>query len=158
MRRTLYELSMGYAAATGCSCQAEEGSCQAVLAIEGFSVQIGLVESSGMIVFQAGVALLPRIGREEFYQQLLVANNLFSQTQGLTLGLDADQELITIQLAWDLSHLDAAGFSRIVHNVLSVAAEWMIRLDTWRPSAPGESRGAFADAPVSPPFMNFIQV
>ena len=157
MRRTLYELSTGYAAATGCSCQAEEGSCQAILSVEGFAVQIGLVESSGMIVFQTGVGLLPRTGREELYQQLLAANNLFSRTMGFTLGLDADQELITVQLAWDLTRLDAAGFSRIVHNVLAVAADWMIRLDNWRPSTPGEGSGAATDAPVSPSFMDFIQ-
>ena len=158
MRRTLYELSTGYAAATGCSCRAEEGSCQVALSIEGFVMQIGLVESSGMIVFQTGVALLPRTGREEFYQQLLVANNLFSQTMGFTLGLDMDQELVTVQLAWDLSHLDATGFSHLVHNLLSVAAEWMIRLDSWRPSAPGEGSGASSDTLVSQPFMNFMPV
>ena len=157
MRRTLYELSTGYAGATGCSCRAEEGSCQAALSIEGFVVQIGLVESYCMIVFQTGVGLLPRTGREEFYQQLLAANNLFSLTMGFTLGVDAEQDLVTIQLAWDLSRLDAAGFSRIVHNTLSVAAEWMIRLDNWRPSASEKERGASADAPGAQSFMNFIQ-
>ena len=30
MRKALHELATGYAAATGCACEAEEGSCQAV--------------------------------------------------------------------------------------------------------------------------------
>ena len=158
MRRMLYELTTGYAAVTGCSCKAEEGSCQATLLVEGLAVQIGLVERSGMIVFQTGVALLPRLGREEFCLQLLAANNLFSKTQGFTLGVDVGQELVTLQLVWDLSRLDADGFARIVHNVLSVAADWMIRLDRWRPRASGEEHGTVEDAPISQPLINLLYV
>lgn len=50
MRKALHELATGYAAATGCACEAEEGSCQAVLSVEGLGIHIGLAESSGMIV------------------------------------------------------------------------------------------------------------
>ena len=137
----LYELATGYAAATGCSCEAENGSCRAVLSLEGVTIHVGLVESSGMIVLQTGVALLPgpgTPGREEFCLQLLAANNLFSDTMGFTLGVDASQELVTLQLAWDILQLDADGFARVVNNLLAVAADWMGRLDAWRPSAPGE--------------------
>jgi hypothetical protein len=154
MRRTLHELATGYAAATGCSCEAVEGSGQATLSVEGFSVQIGLVESSGMIVFQTGMALVPLRGREEFCLRLLTANNLFSEARGFTLGVDAEQELVTLQLAWDISRLDAEGFARIVRNLLSVAADWMVRLDEWRPSAPGgESEVSGGQSPV-----NFLRV
>lgn len=59
MLRTLYELTMDYAAATGCACEVKEGNCQATLSVEGLTIQIGLVESSSMIVLQTGVALLP---------------------------------------------------------------------------------------------------
>ena len=115
MRKALHELATGYAAATGCACEAEEGSCQAVLSVEGLGIHIGLAESSGMIVFQTGAALLPPAGggREEFCMKLLAANNLFTDTQGFTLGVDESQALVTIQLAWDLSRLDAEGFARI---------------------------------------------
>ena len=58
MRKALHELATGYAAATGCACEAEEGSCQAVLSVEGLGIHIGLAESSGMIVFQTGAALV----------------------------------------------------------------------------------------------------
>lgn len=160
MRQTLHKLVTGYAAATGCACEAEEGSCQAVLSVEGLGVHIGLTESSGMIVFQTGVALLPPAGggREEFCMKLLAANNLFSDTMGFTLGVDEGQELVTIQLAWDLSRLDAEGFARIVHNLLAVAADWMIRLDEWRPSAPDGEGDAPAAMSGDMPFMNFLQV
>lgn len=160
MRKTLHELVTGYAAATGCACEAEEGSCQAVLSVEGLGIHIGLAESSGMIVFQTGAALLPPAGggREEFCMKLLAANNLFTDTQGFTLGVDESQELVTIQLAWDLSRLDAEGFARIVNNLLAVAADWMIRLDEWRPSAPGSAAGAEENGPGEMPFMNFLKV
>jgi hypothetical protein len=147
MCKTLHELTTGYAAATGCSCETEEGSGQATLSVEGFSVRIGLVESSGMIVFQTGMALVPLQGREEFCLRLLTANNLFTETLGFTLGVDAEQELVTLQLAWDISRLDAEGFARIVNNLFSVAADWMVRLDEWRPSAPGGESEASGEAP-----------
>lgn len=159
MRRTLHELATGYAATTGCACEAEEGSCQAALSVEGLGVHIGLVESSGMIVFQTGVALLPaNEGREEFCMKLLSANNLFTDTMGFTLGVDESQELVTIQLAWNLSRLDAEGFARIVNNLLAVAADWMIRLDEWRPSAPGGEGTAPTGASGEAPFANFLKV
>jgi hypothetical protein len=139
MRNTLHELATGYAAATGCACEAVEGSGEATLSVEGFAVRIGLVESSGMIVFQTGMALAPLRGREEFCLWLLAANNLFTETRGFTLGVDAEQELVTLQLAWDISRLDAEGFAHIVNNLFSVAADWMVRLDEWWPSVPGKS-------------------
>lgn len=159
MRKTLHELVTGYASATGCTCEAEEGSCQAVLSVEGLGIHIGLVESSGMIAFQTGVALLPASGgREEFCMKLLAANNLFTDTMGFTLGVDESQELVTVQLAWDLSRLDAEGFARIVNNLLAVAADWMIRLDKWRPSTPESPAGAEENGPGEMPFMNFLKV
>ena len=162
MRKTLHALVTDYATATGCACDVKEGTCQAELSVEGLKVQIGLVESSGMIVFQTGVALLPPAGtgqeREAFCLKLLAANNLFSDTRGFTLGVDEEQELVTIQLAWDLSHLDGEGFARIVHNLLAVAADWMIRLDDWRPSAPGGENDASMGLAGETPFMNFLKV
>ncbi len=158
MRKTMHELIAGYATATGCICKAEAGSCQAVLSVEGLEIQVGLVESSGMLAFQTGVALLPRHGREEFCMKLLAANNLFNDTMGFTLGVDEGQELVTLQIAWDISRLDAEGFARIVNNLLAVAADWMVRLDQWRPSAPdgeGDEPAALSDGI---PVMNFLQV
>ena len=144
MRRTLYELVTGYAEATGCTCTIEQGSCHAVLRVEDADIQIGLVEASGMMVFQTAVAILPAedAGREEFCMRLLGANNLFNGTMGFTLGLDTEQELVTLQLAWDSYHLDAEAFSCIVNNLLSVTADWMIRLNDWHPSLSSHTGGS----------------
>ena len=136
MQRALHELVTGYADATGCSCKIEQGSCHAVLRVEDADIQIGLVEASGMMVFQTAVGILPKedAGREEFCISLLGANSLFNETMGLTLGLDTEQELVTLQLAWDIYHLNAEGFACILNNLLSVTANWMIRLNERRPS------------------------
>lgn len=139
MRRILYELTTAYAAAAGCSCEMKEGSCRTVLAMEGITVNIGIVESSGMLLFQTGVALLPAGDcreREEFCLKLLSANNLFRDTFGFTLGVDEEQQMVTVQIAWDARHLDNEGFSCLVNNLLAVSADWMLRLDAWRPSPP----------------------
>lgn len=139
MRRILYELTTAYAAATGCSCEMKEGSCRAVLSIEGMTVNMGLVESSGMLLFQTAVALLP-VGDsrecEEFCLKLLAANNLFRDTFGFTLGVDEEQQMVTVQIAWDAGQLDNEGFACLVNNLLAVSADWMLRLEAWRPSPP----------------------
>ena len=90
--------------------------------------------------------------------KLLTANNLFSDTMGFTLGVDETQELVTLQLAWDLSRLDAEGFAHIVNNLLSVAADWMIRLNEWRPAAPDKEYSGQNAAPIEMPFTSFLKV
>lgn len=136
MRRILYELATEYAEATGCTCDAVPGSCRATIVVEGFSVHIGLVEETGMMLFQTGVASLPSggDGREEFCLKLLAANNLFGGTMGFTLGVDKTHEAVTMQIAWDALHLDKESFSRIVNNLISVSLNWMLRLEDWRAS------------------------
>ena len=154
MHRILEELATEYASATGCACEMEEGGCHAVLTVEEVRVHVGFLESSGMLLFHTAVALLPRRGegREEFCMKLLEANNLFSRTLCFTLGVDVEQELATLQLAWDAFHLDGESFARIVNNLLSVAADWMVRLDAWRPAPLQEEDGGGAL------MMNFLRV
>ena len=144
MQGTLYELVTGYAEATGCACTVEQGSCHAVLRVEDAEIQIGLLETSGMLICQTAVAVLPGedAGREAFCMELLGANNLFAGTMGFTLGLDAGQDLVTLQLAWDIYHLDAEGFACIIHNLLAVTADWMVRLSNWRPPLSGQEEAA----------------
>lgn len=130
---TLDELVAGYAAATGCRYTAEKDACQATLTVEGLEIQAAVLRGSGMLVLQTGVALLPVHGREAFCLQLLAANNLFSQTLGLALGVDTDLELVTLQVSWELAALDEERFARLMGNLLVVASDWMVRLDAWRP-------------------------
>lgn len=135
MRRTFHELVTGFAQAAGCECRAAEGACQAALQVEGLEFQLGLIEASGMLVIQTGVGLLPAADREPFLLDLLKANSLFAETSGLTLGVDLDMELVTLQVAWEMEHLDGNRFANLMANVGAEAVRWMERLDRWRPEA-----------------------
>ena len=129
MRRTFQELISGFAAEQGCEYAGQEGTCQATLTVDGFELHLGLVEQSGMLIVQAGVGLLPRHDREALLLRLLAANNLFNETYGLTLGLDLAQELITLQLAWDITALSKEGFTHLMQNMALATAQWLQLLD-----------------------------
>lgn len=136
MRRTFFELVSGFAEASGCESNIQEGNCQATLTVEGLEFQLGMIEESGLVLIQTGVALLPDQDREEFCMGLLAANNLFNQTRGLTLGIDRSIEIVTVQLSWELAHLDAERFANLMGNMLAMAAEWMERLADWTAPQP----------------------
>ena len=121
---------------------------------EGLEFHLGLMESSGMLLINTGVALLPSEGREEFYEYLLCANDRFSGTQGLALGVNKEQEVVTIQLAWELGKLDDERFGNLMVNMGMLAADWMMKLDAWRPSAASPA----ASAEPTLEFMNFLRV
>ena len=154
MRTTFYELINTFAAKSGCTANVKEGTCTGSLIVEGLEFHLGLMESSGMLLINTGVALLPSEGREEFYEYLLTANDLFSGTKGLTLGVNKEQELVTLQLAWELGKLDEERFGNLMANMGILAAEWIMKLDAWRPEAP--SFAASADPSLD--FMNFLRV
>lgn len=152
MRRTFHELVTGFAQVAGCECRAEEGSCQAVLEVGGLEFQLGLIETSGMLVIYTGVGLLPASDREPLLLDLLKANNLFADTTGLTLGVDLDTELVTLQLAWEMEHLDETRFANLMANVGAEAARWLERLDRWRPEARDNA------APTMPQGITLLRV
>ncbi|MBQ4492860.1 MAG: type III secretion system chaperone [Deltaproteobacteria bacterium] len=135
MRDTFYKLVTSFAERNGCECAIKSGTCQGTLTVEGIDIQLGLLEDSGMILLQSGIGLLPGENREELYAMLLSANNCFSGTQGLTLGLDTEQELVTLQCAWDIRQLDDEHFDILMGNFLSLLAQWLRKLAVWRPDA-----------------------
>jgi len=154
MRRTFQELITGFAAKSGCTANIKEGSCEGSLVVEGLTFHLGLMESSGMLLINTGVALLPSDGRQEFYEYLLKANDCFSGTQGFTLGVNKELELVTLQIAWEIAHLNEETFGNLILNMGILAADWMVKLDTWRPEALNDS----GNNSGNPEFMNFLRV
>lgn len=147
MRDTFYKLVTGFAERNGCSCAIKSGTCQGTLTVEGIiDVQLGLQEDSGMILLHSGAGLLPSENREEVYAMLLSANNCFRGTQGLTLGLDTERELITLQCVWDIRQLDDEHFDILMGNFLSLLAQWLHKIAVWKPDAnvvgPGQGEEA----------------
>lgn len=98
---------------------------QYTLVLHGFPINLVYLESRELILFQSGVALLPEKPSQAFFTQLLQANNLFSETSGCTLGLDAEQGMITLQVSWPMHQLNQDGFDNVVENFLMLSAQWM---------------------------------
>ncbi len=140
MKRKLFELAKGFAEETGCDYTANEGDVTAVLTAEGLAIHVGLEERTGMLIFQTGIGLFPESltveERAEFFLSLLKDNNLFSGTRGFTLGIDDENGLVTLQLAWDINALVKEGFSNLMTNFITVCGEWLVKIDAWRPSEP----------------------
>ncbi len=159
MKTKLFDLANGYAEATGCVCKADAGAAQVTMTVEGVDIQLALEERTGMIVFQTGIGLFPESlampERAEFYLALLKANNLFSGTRGFTLGVDEDSELVTLQLAWDISHLDEKSFANLMDNFLTVVSEWLVRLDNWRPGQTASKAVETGEPAFIPPRDDF---
>ncbi len=153
MKAKLNELVNGYAAETGCDCKAENGESHATLTIEGLAIQLGLEERTGMLLFQTGIGLFPESltieERSEFFLSLLKDNNLFKGTRGFTLGVDEENGLVTLQLAWDINNLSKEGFGNLMTNFITVCGEWLAKLDAWRPSAPASSTTAVLQDNIS---------
>ncbi len=146
MKRKLFELAKGFAEESGCDYTANEGDVCAVLTVEGLAIHIGLEERTGMLLFQTGIGLFPETltieERAEFFLSLLRDNNLFKGTRGFTLGIDEDNGLVTLQLAWDINSLSNEGFGNLMVNFITVCGEWLVKLDAWRPSAPAATEAA----------------
>lgn len=95
------------------------------LTISGFSINIGLLEYRKIILFQSPIAILPQENQLELFKRLLVANNLFTETSGATLGLDAENSLITLQIAWPFEFLTYTSLTDLVGNVVILTGEWI---------------------------------
>ncbi len=159
MKTKLFELANGYAEATGCVCKADAGAAQATLTVEGVDIQLGLEERTGMIVFQAGIGLFPEslttAARAEFFLALLKDNNLFSGTRGFTLGVDEESELVTLQLAWDISNLEEKSFANLMNNFLTVMSGHLVKLDNWRPGQAANEASGTGEPAFIPPRDDF---
>ena len=87
-----------------------------------------LQPGGSMLVLQTGVGILPSEDREKLALKLLAANDLLQATRGLTLGLNMDAGVITLQTAWDITTLHQEAFSNLVRNVVTETTRWLEKL------------------------------
>lgn len=104
----------------------------------GGTIQIGPVgirmawqQESDMLVLQCPVTIVPAEKREAFALYLLEANDLLMQTHGFTLGVNMAAEVVTLQLVWEMKHLEQPGFNNLVLNLIKEANDWAGKIDTW---------------------------
>ena len=131
MRHSFHTFVQDYAAASGCEVNMQEGDCQAELSLQGISIHAGLLEESSLLICQLPVGIVPDSNREQFFLMLLKANNLLQAAKGFTFGVDDD--VVTLQIAWDMTHLSSESFTNLINNLLIVGTDWMVRLDGWQP-------------------------
>ncbi len=157
MRDKLAQFVTAYAEAHGCEADASSGSVTAALVIDGVRIGFAVRENSGSVVVQAGVGLLPdqfnASEREQFYAMILEANNLFGATEGATLGLDREVGLVTLQATCAFVALEMDGFTAFVDGFLETAANWMGRLESWRPGADDEDSSSERAAAIPDDFL-----
>lgn len=131
MRRTFIEFVRCYAEENGCQYEAKEGTCQATLKSDGFNIYLGFAENSNMIIVQALVGLVPQNNKKSFYAMLLQKNNLFSGTHGMTLGINKEEDVVSLQLNWNIAGLDKKAFKILMDNVLILSAQMLEECEIW---------------------------
>lgn len=122
---TLQKLAQKFADDNGCVLEMSDNGYSGTLVIEPLRVRLMLQPGGSMLVVQTGVGILPPEGREKLALRLLNANDLLQETRGMTLGLNLDAEIITLQVAWDVSTLSQEGFSNLIQNVVAESGRWL---------------------------------
>ncbi len=96
-----------------------------VLSGSGMKIRMVLQPGSNILVAQTAVGLLPDEGRDAFMTKLLAANDFLSGTNGMTLGLNVDAGVATLQAAWDAGALSQERFGNLVANLLVETERWI---------------------------------
>lgn len=105
------------------------GEHSGALTIGGFNINIGLLESRKIILFQAPIGIIPEQNQLKLFKKLLTANNLFIETSGATLGLDYNNGLITLQVAWPFENLTYSSLTDLIGNVILLTGEWIEKIN-----------------------------
>lgn len=121
----LQDLAQKFADDNGCTFEALDNGYGGFLQVDAVRVRLILQPAGSMLVAQTGVGLLPQDCREEFVSKLLAANDLLFETHGMTLGLNRDAEVVTLQIAWHIGALNHEGFSNLMQHLISETARWI---------------------------------
>lgn len=130
------------------------------LEIEGCPVNICYFEDRDMLFFQGAVAFAPENSneREAFWKRLLVANNGFSETKGATLGYDAENDIVTLQLTWTLHGLQQEQFDTLTENFVMLLAQWLQELAHNAPTGNNEASASGASDEIAMPEYAMLRV
>lgn len=97
-------------------------------------IRMAWQQESDMLVLQCPVTILPQEHREALAFYLLEANDLLLETHGFTLGVNMTAEVVTLQLTWEMKHLEQIGFNNLLLNLIKEANDWAEKIDTWQPN------------------------
>ena len=134
---TLQDLAQKFADDNGCAFEPLDNGHGGFLQVDAVRVRLVLQPAGSMLVAQTGVGILPAENREEFVSKLLAANDLLFETHGMTLGLNRDAEVVTLQVTWHIGALNHEGFSNLMQHLISETVRWIEILSDPRQNAEG---------------------
>ena len=144
---TFRETAGELAKALGAEIAVENDTCAVSLGSEeGDKVTILMqgLDERGMVLTCADLGDPPPEGREQLYQALLEANDLYDGTAGATLSLDRRTGHVRLQRFDDMDALAAAGIARAFIAFADTAAAWQRFVSNFRAAA---KDGSGTDAP-----------
>lgn len=126
----LSELVENFAKDNDCEFSVLDSGYGANIKVGPLTVNVMNQPGSQVIILQIAVAVLPDDeGREDFLLKVLAANDLYIATNGMTLALNAEAELITLLNQIPINGLNQEVFSGVVSKTLLEAADWIKELD-----------------------------
>ncbi|SIO28848.1 type III secretion system chaperone [Halodesulfovibrio marinisediminis] len=105
----------------------DTGACS--LVFDGIIVNLELRKKTGLLFIYSTLGFLPDSGRESLYRSLLAANVFFEKTQGATLGIDENSDVVILQYQVPFLSLDDESFYLTIENFVNVADLWVTRLE-----------------------------
>ncbi|MCR4667199.1 MAG: type III secretion system chaperone [Desulfovibrio sp.] len=114
-----------FAEDNGCKVEMLDNGYGGTLLCDPLRIRFMLQPGGTMLILQIAVGILPETNREECMRRLLSANDLFHDTQGMTLGLNEEADVVTLQLVWDITTLNQENFSNLALNLVYAAEQWI---------------------------------
>ncbi len=99
------------------------------LFFDDFVINLELTNEGDILYFYANVGEIPSSGKENFYEMLLQANFLFSQTNGASLGISKQGNFVLLSYQIITSGLDLNKFTNIVENFVNTVELWSKKID-----------------------------
>lgn len=133
----LNKLVEKFAQDSGSTWQLSDNGYSGTLTFGPVQVRLALQPGGSMLIVQTGVGIYPEEGGETLAKRLLAANDLFSETHGMTLGLNKAAEVITLQATCDFYSLSQEGFSNLMEHFFAETEHWLRELS--EPQSEGTS-------------------
>ncbi|SFS73762.1 Tir chaperone protein (CesT) family protein [Succinivibrio dextrinosolvens] len=108
-----------------CEINLQDNGYSATISLGPMEMKLLIQPGSQMLVIQVPVGILPKTDREEFMMSLLDANDFFAGTNGFTLGINKEAEIVTLQTVWNISYLSQEYFSNLVENTFIEGTSWL---------------------------------
>lgn len=100
----------------------ESGRC--CLSIGELYVNVESVDDNQSLLFFSFIGQIPDDNCEAFFQMLLSANCLFNETMGATLGVDPEENAVSLVYKEPAAFLDLQGFERVLEGFIHTMNFW----------------------------------